>query len=407
MSDRRKRIESNLFANADKVSPQELDSSIFGGEGWFDSVVEDETITFIPIDKIEADLSQPRRALPSFLYRQWDGRAPYIATLYELWLHAISEERGIELTLRDYFEIASDERADESSPEPVNQSLESDFLAVIDLAVSIRRDGLTNPITVVRMGDVYRIETGERRWLAFHLLYLLYKEEDSERWHNIPARVVEEMNIWRQASENNVRADLNAIDKARQFALLLMNLLGERREAFASLQEIIEIGGSERDFYAQVSDGDQYRVPRGRAEQMLNAMGLKNIRQLSYYRNLLQLPDEAWQLADDYNLTERALRECLLVANGDTATITELIKDLIRKGTSDRNAKTPKSPRHLKPKTDENLLGYSNFSKNARSVQRYASKSGALKAREKREALEKIKAMRDWLSQIENQIRQK
>ena len=78
MSERRKRIESNLFANADKVTPQELDSSIFGNDGWFDGVIEDETITFIPIDKLQADLSQPRRAIPSFLYRQWNDQANQI-----------------------------------------------------------------------------------------------------------------------------------------------------------------------------------------------------------------------------------------------------------------------------------------------------------------------------------------
>jgi hypothetical protein len=97
MSDRRKRIEENLFASADKVNPQELDNSIFGGSDLFENVVEDETITYLSIHKLQADLAQPRRSIPSFLYQQWDGSADKVEALFQQWLSAVNEERGREL----------------------------------------------------------------------------------------------------------------------------------------------------------------------------------------------------------------------------------------------------------------------------------------------------------------------
>jgi hypothetical protein len=67
------------------------------------------------------------------------------------------------------------------------------------LAASIRRDGLTNPITVINLGNKrYQLETGERRWLAYHLLYQMLPDA---KWRHIPARVMSELDVWRQAAE--------------------------------------------------------------------------------------------------------------------------------------------------------------------------------------------------------------
>jgi ParB-like chromosome segregation protein Spo0J len=179
------------------------------------------------------------------------------------------------------------------------------LIDLADLAISIRKTGLTNPITVVRMDRIYRLETGERRWLAYHLLNIYFPDED---WNRIPAHLVDEISVWRQASENNARADLNAISRARQLAILLMDLLAERGYEFYTFDELIETGGTEREYYAQVADGNEFRVPRGEGERLLNAMGLKNPTQIRQYRQLLRLPDEVWQEADDKNLTEGEIR---------------------------------------------------------------------------------------------------
>ena len=89
-----------------------------------------------------------------------------------------------------------------------------------------------------------------------------------------------------------------------------MNISQELSES-GKFDEIIESGGSERDYYAQVADGNEFRVPRGEGERLLNAMGLKNPTQIRQYRQLLRLPDDVWQDADDKNLTEGEVRRWL------------------------------------------------------------------------------------------------
>src|SRR5690606_4780692 len=129
--------------------------------------------------------------------------------------------------------------------------IESALIRVIDLSASIRRDGLTNPITIADEDGQFIIETGERRWLAYHLLYWrlnTLNNDDQHDWSRIPAHVVDELSIWRQASENNARADLNAIGKARQLALLLMDIFVQEGVQFEHLDNY----QNDQTFYAQV-----------------------------------------------------------------------------------------------------------------------------------------------------------
>jgi hypothetical protein len=180
-------------------------------------------------------------------------------------------------------------------------TLETAFMQVVELAASIMRHGLTNPISIARVGGDYEIETGERRWLAYHLLNWQYPEGG---WDKIPSRQVDDgISIWRQANENNIRADLNAISMARQFALLLMDILRDEKQF-----QPFDAFDHEQDFYAQVADGVNHRVPRNQGEKLLNAMNLENPVQLRQYRSLLRLPREIWEWADDLNWTEGFIR---------------------------------------------------------------------------------------------------
>jgi len=409
VSDRRKRIEKNLFSEADKVSPQELDNSIFGTDGWFDGIVEDETINYVQIQQIYADPTQPRRAVPSYIGQGWDGNPQLVQQIFESWLQAVNDERGSQINLKAYFMAMDTDRADDALPEAHPQSLEANFMAVVDLAVSIRRDGLTNPITVAPHKNGYMIETGERRWLAFHMLDMLFNEVDGDKWQNIPARVVDKSSIWRQASENNVRADLNAIDKARQFALLLMDLLKERGANFTSFSEYTDAGMMDRTYYAQIANSEEYRIPRGKSDQMINAMGLKHVRQLSYYRNLLTLPDEAWQMADNYNIAERALRQCIADAAGDAHTLVLLVRQIIETGQSpyQRIPSAPSSSSKKSSSGGSKLNPYATFTRHARNVNTYLGKPGALNKKQKQDALKKIQEMRIWLADAEKKIQSK
>jgi hypothetical protein len=249
-----------------------------------------EKIQQIGIFEIYPDLTQPRRALPSVIRAMWDGQPVNLPQVIGDWLAIIRDWRNLVMAVLDGEDV---ERPEEMPVE---------VAALVDLATlaaSIRQDGLMNPISLVRFDGGHLIEAGERRWLAFHLLHAITGDS---RWQVIPARIVPELNRWRQAAENNTRSDLNAIGKARQFAVLLMDLLGW--ENFIPLEEFDD----ERDFYAQVADGEVYRIPRGTGERLVNALGLKNGRQLRDLRGLLRLSADKWRQADDENWAEWRVR---------------------------------------------------------------------------------------------------
>lgn len=272
-----------------------------------------------PVDifDIYPDRTQPRRTVPSKVRQTWDSRPHSVEAMFKTWLQEIRQSGWPDFSLEIYLEEAflpegiegnSEEAAEETRYIDDYGPLEKSLLELADLAISIRKIGLTNPITVAKSERVYHLETGERRWLAFHLLNIYFPEEG---WTKIPAQLVDEVSVWRQASENNARADLNAVGKARQLAILLMDLLRERGYEFFTLDEILEAGSTEREYYAQVADGDEFRVPRGEGERLLTAMGLKNPTQLRQYRRLLRMSDDLWQQADDKNWTEGEIRKIL------------------------------------------------------------------------------------------------
>ena len=273
----------------------------------------------IGILEIHPDRTQPRRTVPSTIRQFWDSRPETVTELFQNWLDEITRIGWLDFDLAVYLNQehlpdgveGNDEEGDSHTQflqEYQRVPLIKMLIDLSDLAISIRKTGLTNPITVVKMDRVFRLETGERRWLAYHLLNHYFPDED---WGRIPAHLVDEVSVWRQASENNARSDLNAIGRARQLAILLMDLLGERGYEFYTFDEVLDAGGSERDYYAQVADGNEFRVPRGEGERLLNAMGLKNPTQIRQYRQLLRLPDEVWQDADDKNMTEGEVRRWL------------------------------------------------------------------------------------------------
>jgi hypothetical protein len=264
----------------------------------------------LPIDQIYPDPMQPRRTIPSAVRHYWNGEPDAVQYLLQMWMREVEIERGKSFDLQGFLTGETEDRVPSSALEDSQlesiphrtKSLETAFMAIVDLAASIRRDGLTNPITVSQQDRAYVLETGERRWLAYHLLHMAFPQADSD-WSKIPARMVEQPDIWRQASENNARDDLNAIARARQFALLLMDLQG-----LGHFQPLADFE-QEQGFYAQVADGQVWRVPRHAGEKILNAMGLKNSVQLRQYRALLSLPDVVWVLADDLNWTESFIRK--------------------------------------------------------------------------------------------------
>lgn len=272
---------------------EETDAAIFGS---IDAVDAGRQVAKpVSIFDIYPDPMQPRRAVPSVIRDKWNGSTEGIADMLHFWIELIIQERsGTEFDIYPYL-MAQEEVL--QRPKLV-KPLEESFLELVEIAASIRQHGLTNPITVTRIGTSYRLETGERRWLAYHLLQTF--DSHNKAWDKIPARIVDISDVWRQASENGARSNLNAIGKARQLALLIMEIHNQKGTTFQTLDEVLQSGQSERAFYAQVADGIRYPVT-GYGEAILNALGFKQPSQMREHRELWRLPDEVWQLADDLN----------------------------------------------------------------------------------------------------------
>ncbi len=251
-----------------------------------------------PIDifKIQPNPMQPRRVVPS----QFRG-GPLMSQI-EAWLADVESATGRAFPLEALIKGEVELRALEDGGDFRAAAAELPLLRLADLAASIRQDGLTNPITVAGSGENFLIETGERRWAAYHLLHAYI---GSDAYSAIPARRVAELNFWRQASENSARDNLNAIARARQIALLLMDMHGW--DNFAPIDSF----DHEQDFYAQAADSSKWRVPYGRAEQLCAACGFENASRIRQYRALLRLSREQWIRADDRDIAEFELRKWL------------------------------------------------------------------------------------------------
>lgn len=100
------------------------------------------------------------------------------------------------------------------SPNPEQPRTDIDESALAELADSIKKVGLLQPIIVRAMGEGYQIIAGERRWRACRIIGL----------ERVPVRVldtneIESLEI--ALIENLQREDLNAIEEARGYRKLL------------------------------------------------------------------------------------------------------------------------------------------------------------------------------------------
>lgn len=385
MSKNRRRRGSDTSAFENPPTLQEVDKAVYGDTDPFGEIekVDERRKNARPVNifTIHPDVTQPRRAIPSVVRAH---QAPTIEALFQAWIMEVRQSGQPDFDIPAIIEQrhlpqdidGNDDEANEGLlPQHQIPAVEQSLLALIALASSIRQVGLTNPITITRDGDEYQLETGERRWLAFHLLNIYYPEEG---WHLIPALQVQEANVWRQASENSARANLNAIGKARQLAILLFDILThEKNLRFLPLAEVLAQGGNERDFYAQVADGQQYRIPRGYGERLIQAMGFNHPVQIRQYRALLRIPDELWVEADDRNLTEGEIRKVL---SGQSVT---------RVTVSDKS---------------EHWLLDDKHKKQHGKIWAYANQFQTMNAEQRRKALIEIADYQQWVSKLRDTL---
>ena len=324
--ERRRKIQDEdnlLFANPNSLDPKTADAIGFGlGELALEIAAADsdfQAIEAVSIHEIQPNAMQPRQSIPHDLADRYNLSADNVIDIFERWIIEVGLEKSQhDFDITDILLGESTDRGDRVESDDAEASAPYDaahtgkeqaLMKLVDLAASIRRDGLTNPVSLARNGAHYEIETGERRWLAYHLLYWKFGDGDTRpdgsrvNWSRIPARLVNDIDVWRQASENNARDNLNAIGRARQLAVLLMDMHGWQH--FAAHSECED----DQSFYAQVADGARWRIPRGQGERLLNAMGMRDPSQLRQYRALLRLPADLWRRGDDESLTEGELRK--------------------------------------------------------------------------------------------------
>ncbi len=429
----RSKLNKGFGAMPEPVSKEEIDLTLYGAGDI--AALDSSRRDAVPQDifTIYPDMTQPRRVVPSEIRHRWDGNPAGISDVFAAWVEAITLERASRLpkSLPDderqalafmdvgaYLEGTYLNQVDDDEAEFVPGPIEAGFQQVLQLAATIRRDGLINPITIAHAGVDYRLETGERRWLAYHLLYAFYdgsdgRPDEQKQWQRIPAYVVDEASVWRMAHENNVRDDLNAIGKARQFALLLMTLYADQY-AFTPFQDLVEPGDCDRMYYAQVADGKQFPMPRGESEKLLNAMGFTSKSQLREHRSLLALPDEVWQWADDLNWAQRRIRDMRRQANGDDELLVRLAqREAAKAGLSvgtpththipgNPNA-TPALPPDGPHRRGKILISRQNRAK-IRHLMALRGGAGQLGKKEKRKLRDDIAIARNWLEQLEQTL---
>ncbi len=149
------------------------------------------TAIALPIDQVHPDPKQPRRLLPRDLADAFTSGTPVSEILAQL-------------------------RARAQKNKWIREKLQK----LDGLADSIAADGLYQPIRVIQeQENQYRIEQGERRWWAHHLLLA----RGDERFRHILAFVISSetsnsTKLRRQIGENIHRSDFTAIELARAIA---------------------------------------------------------------------------------------------------------------------------------------------------------------------------------------------
>ncbi|MBZ0319898.1 MAG: hypothetical protein K8L91_26035 [Anaerolineae bacterium] len=282
----------------------------------------------IAIALIRPDAAQPRRVLPETIHRAFHNQeiTPVQALKqYIEKVRIISRQKGRPFeSLLDLLVVGEE---DEGSTQLT--ALEQDLRDLTNLAVTLRQDGQVNPLTIVdcSQGAVpsYIIETGERRYWANYMDMEFIPGYQGDG--TIPCIILRlgESSVFRQAKENTSRAGLNAIGMARQAALLLL-----------TIHDIYPPRGHvSHDFYREALDLD-LRGKREYTADVLAAMGGISLVHFSRHKKLLQLEDEALEMADRYNIEEARLRYVVDMPLEQQA---EIIRQIIDFGLSTRQVK--------------------------------------------------------------------
>ena len=295
--------------------------------------VQDNTIRVerILLEMVRPDPVQPRRVLPESIHFTFhNNRATPTQALRELvqMVQVAARQRG--RPFNNVLELLPNSDEDREDEPNVSLTPEEQLLRdLVNLAVTIRDDGQVNPLTVVDASQgvtrLFRIETGERRYWATWLLRDFMPSYTGDGM--IPCIVVPQQSssVFRQAKENTARAGLTAIAMARQAALLLLTVHGCEIPSQA-------VGN---EFYRQALELD-LRGKREYTDTILSAMGGIDKARFSHIKGLLQLSDEALELADRHDIDEKKLRYVLPLSQEYHV---EIVRQIITFGLSSKQVK--------------------------------------------------------------------
>ena len=253
----------------------------------------DQRVYEIDLSRINPDPTQPRHLLPHDLRSSiQDGIISPGEAMQELILRAEQEDTVALLILG----------GKEKGPVEEEDNFVEDT-GLLALAYSIKEIGLRHPLNVYRIDDPaqpdqssYRLGEGERRFWAHHLLVLQgYDEFRNVKCIVEPLPENEEVIHQRQEAENAARVDLPAIARARS-----MQRIKERLN--------IEMG-------TRVPGENTIKLPSQRELQIAIGQRVKSFtgraigdRMVRNYLSLLTLSEEAQDLVEAAQLTEKQLR---------------------------------------------------------------------------------------------------
>ena len=309
----------------------------------------------ILLELVRPDPIQPRRVLPEHLhYKFHNNQLTPTQSLRELVQMAQVSARQQGRPFSNVLELLPDPESETENNDHKFSPEEDTLRDLVNLAVTIRDDGQVNPLTVVDVSQgvtrLYRIETGERRYWAAWILRDFIPGYDSNGMIHCIVVPAEGSSVFRQAKENTARKGLTAIAMARQAALLLLTVYGYE----------IPNHAVNNDFYRQALDLD-LRGKREYTEAILSAMGSVTKQRLSQYKKLLELSDEAWELADRHNLDEGALRYVLALPADSQS---EMLQQIIQFNLSGKQVKAIVDHADV----DESVIPSTSTDKFARSV---------------------------------------
>ena len=291
----------------DKVNPfgddgngETLDEALFGKL----DIPASGAVRIKPVglDEIRPDLKQPRRAIPQKIRGDWNGDPAKlkIRDLLMKWRIQCKSQTGKDVNLKAVL-IGEADLPDEYEDYP---GVVESWVKLVRLAQSIQREGLISPITIYEEDGNRYILTGERRYLAY---WMLWTELNDPQWSQIPAQVVT-YSVRQQVTENTARSDLNAVALARCYAMMVIELYAEEGKHFTPYGKIVKYGDYDRAYYAQVAD---VSVPYGRGGEVMAAMSVKSRQSINNYKSALSLPDSIWRLADDEDWSMRQILDWL------------------------------------------------------------------------------------------------